>query len=218
MKRYAFIFDLDGTLLNTLADIGNACNEILIEYGFPPHDLDEYSRMIGNGFARLVERAVSPEKLPPVRLEEIVKKARGYYNEHMTNFTRPYSGITQALTRLAQKGAYLAVFSNKPDNMTVALIAHYFPRIPFAWVAGAKDGVPLKPDPQVLTEAIVRDGLDKNATFYIGDTHIDMETARNAGCVPIGAAWGFRGKNELVIAGAEGVLEAPPEIPSLLEK
>lgn len=210
MPKQAFIFDLDGTLLDTLPDIAAACNETLAAHGIAPHPVSEYSRMLGNGFAALIKRAAAPLELSDAALAAITDDARKRYAARMTEQTRPYEGMEATLAALADHGAYLAVLSNKPDAMTVPLISHYFPGIPFARVCGAREGVPLKPHPQALL-AIIQESAAENA-LYVGDSDVDMITARNAGCAPVGAAWGFRGADELAAAGAGKILARPREL------
>lgn len=205
----ALIFDLDGTLLDTLDDIGSACNAALEASGLSTHPLQAYRQMVGNGFSVLVKRAVG-ESPGQINLREITDNARRIYAENMMIRTKPYPGLTRTLATLASQGVAMAVFSNKPDKLCEPLIRHYFPEIPFSIIQGSRDGLPLKPEPDALLDILRR--LNATKVFYIGDSDVDMQTAINAGVPGIGAAWGFRGKKELEEAGAWRILEHPGEL------
>lgn len=212
----AFIFDLDGTLLNTMEDIGSACNEILARHGYERHQLPDYARMVGNGFDILVRRALPAGRMPDAgALAAITAETRQWYADHMMERTKPYPGMAEALARLADAGCSLAVLSNKPDAMSVRLIPHYFPDIPFMFVRGAVPDVPLKPDPQSLLAMLAQMRMDRASACYVGDSDVDIFTARNAGVAGIGAGWGFRGPEELARAGAGRILLEPVELASL---
>lgn len=209
----AYIFDLDGTLLNTLADIGNACNFILRKYGFPEHPLASYSRMVGNGFRTLLIRALPAEAgLSVQKLDEIVSEARAWYGSHMMEQTIPYAGMDDTLAALASRGDFLGVLSNKPDHLSIALIRNYFPTIQFQHIQGAREGVALKPNPSALLAILKTYGLDCAESCYVGDSDVDIETAHNAAVKALGAGWGFRGATELASAGADAVLHEPSQL------
>ena len=215
----AAFFDLDGTLLNSLADIGGACNRMLATHGFPEHPLAAYATMVGNGFTRTVERAMPPDILAGLsraECEALVAEARAQYAAHLFDQTAPYAGMDEALGALAHHGLVLAVLSNKPDALTVETIRHFFPHIPFALVRGARPESPLKPDPRVALDMLAELGLESARCAYVGDSDVDMQTARNAGMLPVGAAWGFRGAAELADAGARLLAAQPAELPALL--
>lgn len=213
----AAVFDLDGTVLNTQADIAAACNTILAKHGYSQHPLDAYRQMVGNGFDVLVRRAL-PQDLPvePGLISEIAQETRAYYAGHMMERTRPYPGLEEALHKLAQAGIALALLSNKPDYMTQELIRHYFADIPFAKIQGAMPDIPLKPDPSSLLAILHDMGAPLDSACYIGDSNVDMQTAQNAKIMAIGAAWGFRGARELEEAGADLILEKPEELTKIL--
>lgn len=205
-----FVFDLDGTLLNTLADIGSACNAILGRHDYPQHPLEAYRQMVGNGFDKLLERATPADRKPDAcAMADLVAETRRYYAEHILERTRPYPGIVNALKALKKRGCMLGVLSNKPDEMTLKLICHFFPGI-FDAIQGARPDVPLKPDPLALNAMLNHFKSSPNA--YIGDSNVDMITAKNAGVYPVGVAWGFRGEAELADSGARIVLEKPEQI------
>lgn len=209
----AFIFDLDGTLLNTLADIASACNFALAEHDYPQHPLAAYALMVGNGFETLVKRALPEERMPDaLAIKTITQEARERYASHMMEATRPYPGMAEALAALAREKAALGVLSNKPDALSAKLIAHYFPDTPFIAVQGALQGKPLKPDPETLLAMLAKAGIPASSARYVGDSDVDMLTARNAGVMGVGAAWGFRGREELERAGADIIIASPAEL------
>lgn len=217
----AFIFDLDGTLLDTLEDIGRACNAVLAAHGYPAHPLAAYRRMVGNGFGRLVRSALPPaalQALTPEALTTLVDEARAWYGRHMREHTHPYAGMPEALAELARRGLTLAVLSNKPDDFTRTLISHYFPQIPFAEVRGGRSGTPLKPDPAGPRAMLAALGLEAGQCFYVGDSDVDMLTARNADMISVGVAWGFRGLEEVRAAGARHLVDAPAQLPELVPR
>lgn len=216
----AAFFDLDGTLLNTLDDIGSACNRMLAAHGFPQHPLPAYAHMVGNGFPRTVERALPPAvlaALSPQELETLAAEARAQYAAHIDDHTVPYDGMPGALAQLAARGTVLAVLSNKPDAWTVELVRRFFPHISFALIRGARPDAPLKPDPEVPLAMLTELGLAPARAAYVGDSDVDMFTARNAGMMPVGAAWGFRGAEELREAGARLLAYQPAELTELLD-
>ncbi len=196
MKKLA-IFDLDGTLLNTIADLAQSTNHALLALGFPTHNVEEYNMMVGNGINKLLERAL-PEGM---RSEENVMRMRRefipYYNVHNADRSRPYPGVERLLSQLQEAGILLAVASNKYQEATSKLVAHYFPGIRFAAVLGQREGVNIKPDPAIVDEILRITGTQKNDVLYVGDSGIDMQTARNAGVEACGVAWGFRPRAEL---------------------
>ncbi len=191
------IFDLDGTLLNTMEDIANACNHALKMCGCPERRLDEYNMLVGRGIMNLFRGAL-PEGM---KTEETVMKMRGYfvpyYNEHIDDFTRPYPGIIETLDRLSAEGILFAVASNKYQEGTEALVKKYFGAYDFVRILGQQEGKPIKPDPEIVNEAMNAAGVSKDETVYCGDSDVDMQTGANAGVKTIGVTWGFRTREEL---------------------
>ena len=191
MKKL-IIFDLDGTLLNTIADLGAACNHALAQGGYPLHDFAVYPRLVGNGVNKLIERAL-PED---VRTEAEVLRLRPafveYYNLHSAVHTRPYDGITELLQALHKQGWLLAVASNKYQQATEHLVNHYFPGL-FDIVLGEREGCSRKPDPQIVEDILSSLDVDKQTdrVVYVGDSDVDMITARNADIKAIACTWGF---------------------------
>lgn len=212
----AIIFDLDGTLLDTLEDIAASCNVVLKRRGWAAHPVDDYRRMVGNGFLTLVRRAMP--MYVPLDLElvdEVAAEARNEYSEHMLDRTKPYAGVREALLELAGREIPLSVLSNKPDEQSRKLIGHFFPDIPFVCVQGALPDVPLKPDPASLLRILEIMQAHKCRSCYVGDSNVDMITARNAGIMGIGVAWGFRGSGELHKYGADRIIASPRELTRL---
>lgn len=192
------IFDLDGTLLNTIADLGTAANYALTQAGLPTHSPQSYPRMVGNGVRKLIER-VLPESLRTSEMvDSCLKNFMEYYDEHMTDQTQPYPGIPELLTELTQRGIKVAVASNKYKSAVEKLINHFFPNIPWAAVEGQQEGIPRKPDPSIVFEILSECPTPKAKVLYVGDSGVDMETARRACVESCGVTWGFRPLTELV--------------------
>ncbi|WP_251214524.1 HAD family hydrolase [Alistipes muris] len=216
MKTELAIFDLDGTLLDTIGDLAVACNASLALRGLPQHSYDEYCGFVGNGIMRLVERAL-PE---PLRSPENVALMRAdfvrYYTEHIDTYTKPYPDIPELLSELVRRGVRLAVASNKFQAGTEKLVRLFFPQIPFDPVFGQRAGVALKPDPAVVEEILARTGITRERTLYIGDSGIDIETAKAAGVRSAGVAWGFRTRAELEQAGADHIIDRAEELLGIL--
>lgn len=217
----AFIFDLDGTLVDSLEDIGQACNDVLASHGYPVHPLPAYRFYVGRGFHKLVNDAL-PEgeaaKLSSDQLTALIAEARARYGGNMCVRTKPYAGITEALHQLADDGHALAVLSNKPDDLTVELVRRYFPDVPFALVRGGREGVPLKPEPDAPLDMLRHMDFLPERSFYVGDSNVDIFTARNAGMISIGVAWGFRGADELRAAQADHVIDTPVALTRLAKE
>lgn len=216
MNFELIVFDLDGTLLNTIGDLAVACNAVLAVRGLPQHSYEEYCHFVGNGIMRLVERAL-PE---PLRTPENVALVRAdfvkYYTEHIDIYTKPYDGIPELLAGLVARGVQIAVASNKFQAGTEKLIRLFFPGVPFVAVLGQREGVPLKPDPAVVNEILAQTGVAKEQVLYVGDSGIDMQTAAAAGVRSVGVTWGFRSREELFESGAGHIVDRPEEIIKLL--
>ena len=215
------IFDLDGTLLNTLSDLANSVNAALREHGLPGHDREAYRRMVGNGKAMLVRRAVraaDPSRGDDEALLASVERSFSViYREHERDETVPYPGIPEMLRELGQAGIPVGVNSNKPDGPVQDLVRHFFSDIPFAAVIGIREGIPYKPDPAGALLIAQRMGYpDGSEIAYVGDSDTDIETAGRAGMRPVGAAWGFRGEAELMRAGADAVAQDPAHLLKIL--
>lgn len=210
------IFDLDGTLLNTIADLGNACNHALKSMGFSPHPLSAYNYMVGNGVRKLMERA-EPDATSET-IDELLRHFREYYDEHCTDLTQPYPGIPELLRTLRDQGIRVAVTSNKYQKAVDKIIAHYFGDIEFAAILGEVPTRPKKPDPSILFEALSICPTPKKDVLYVGDSAVDMETARRACVESAGVTWGFRPVSELRTAFADHIVSDPAEILTLAER
>ncbi len=192
------IFDLDGTLIDTLEDIANACNNALQQCGYPTRALNEYNMLVGRGIDNLFRGALPQEH----RTESIVAQMRehfiSYYNGHMYDFTKPYEGILQTLQTLSEKGVKFAVASNKYQQGTELLVERFFGEYDFVRILGQREGKPIKPDPQIILEAMEGiEGIRLEEVLYCGDSDVDMQTGINAGVRTIGVTWGFRTREEL---------------------
>lgn len=216
MKKLV-IFDLDGTLLNTIADLAAATNYALTQFGYPTHPTDAYRFFVGNGINKLFERALPEEERTPENVLRIRSKFVPYYNIHNADLSCPYPGIEELLNLLQQHHLQLAVASNKYQEATAKLIGQYFPAIHFTAVFGQRDNVPTKPDPQVVNEIIQIAGVSKEEVVYIGDSGVDMQTGCNAGVTTIGACWGFRPKSELEEFHPDLLAEKPEDISHFLQ-
>ena len=224
------IFDLDGTLINTISDLGQACNHALSACGFPTHKIEDYPRLVGNGVNKLIERAL-PEQH---RNEETVLRLREYfvpyYDEHNCDFTRPYDGIPELLEALKQKGDeamrlkgerwFLAVASNKYQAATEKIVAQLFPGV-FDLVLGEREGVERKPDPQIVYDIFEAKGERLEAKgeeiLYIGDSIVDAETARAAGATLVLCTWGFGTREQMEGAKPDYLVDHPLEVLKSLE-
>lgn len=216
MKNRLAIFDLDGTLLDTIGDLAEACNYMLSLRELGSHTREEYAKMVGNGILNLVKRAL-PEEL---RTDEYVMAARAdfldFYTANIDRQTRPYDGIYEVLRTLQDEGWSLAVASNKFDEGTQKLVRSIFPDIHFSAIYGNKEGFPLKPDVALLDLIIEECDADVATTWMIGDSGVDIQTAKNAEVRSIGCSWGFRPRTELEEFGADYIVDAPSEILQIL--
>lgn len=217
MKKLV-IFDLDGTLLNTIADLAISTNHALAQFGYPVHDVPAYNYFVGNGINKLFERALPEEE----RTEENIMKIRSvfvpYYNAHNADYSSPYPGIPELLSTLQKKGIAMAVASNKYQEATEKLIRHYFPDICFIAVLGQRENIPVKPDPTILYDILTLSGIKKEDALYVGDSNVDMQTAHNAQVEVAGVAWGFRPVSELEVYHPHHIIYKAEEIVGLTEK
>ena len=213
----AVLFDLDGTLLDTLEDLAAAANRMLDTNGFPTHPIDAYRHFVGNGAAMLVHRILPPA----VRSKETEKKYLmsflNDYRQHWRSRTRPYPGIADMLDALTDRHIRMAVLSSKPHDMTVQCVEHFFSQWSFDSVLGQRPGVPKKPDPAGAVETVRHMDLAPAAFIYMGVTSIDMKTARSAGMFAMGVRWGFRPAAELQSGGAHILIDQPLDIIAYLD-
>lgn len=211
MKRLV-IFDLDGTLLNTIDDLGNACNHAMRTLGYPTHGLVAYPMMVGNGITKLIERALPDEARTPHIISEARRIFVSYYNDHCCDATVPYPGIPELIEELTRRGINLAVASNKYQEAVTRIIAHYFPQANFKSVLGQNEGIPVKPDPSIVFEVLTECPTPKAETLYVGDSGVDIETARRACVESVGVTWGFRPEKELRDHYADHIISDPDDI------
>ena len=210
-KKYkAVIFDLDGTLLDTLKDLQEGTNYALRVNGMPERTLDEIRRFVGSGARKLIERVIPGHEKEGV-FEKVMEDFNFYYKEHCKDHTQPYPGIAELLHELKQNGYALGVVSNKPDFAVQELIPDYFPDT-FASVTGERKGVAKKPAPDLIWEAVKKLNVAKDEAVYVGDSEVDLEAANNAGLPCISVAWGFKGREFLERHNAAIIVESPEEI------
>lgn len=215
MKYTTIIFDLDGTLLNTLADLAAATNYALAEHKLPQRTTDEVRLFVGNGIRKLIERAV-PADTPTELQEKVFASFNRYYKQHCADSTRPYDGVQQLLQQLRAAGCRTAIVSNKADYGVQALAKQYFDgRLDAA--CGERAGIAKKPAPDMLLAIMRQLKAEPASTIYIGDSDTDLDTARNAGIACIGACWGFRGRAFLEAHGAKLLAENVGDIWELIK-
>lgn len=216
MKKL-IIFDLDGTLLNTIGDLADAVDYVMRSRNLPEHTNEEYRQMVGGGIKRLVERAL-PEELANNEqyVEDCVAQFRRYYVDNIDRHTIPYEGIPELLRKLQSMGIKLAVASNKFQHGTDRLVAKFFGDIEFIAIEGNREGAPLKPDPAIVNNILLKAGIQREECVMIGDSGIDIRTAKAADIASIGVSWGFRFAEELYDAGATDVVSTIEELERLL--
>lgn len=209
------IFDLDGTLLDTLSDIGHAVNRVLSRNGFPTHSMDAFQRFIGDGTMTLMARALPENHRDETTVSACHGAFREDYGQNWNIHTCPYEGIAELLDVLCDQGVRRAVLSNKPHDMTLKCVDSFLGSWPFEIVFGHRPEVPQKPDPAGALEIAARMGVSPSDCMFVGDSGIDMITARHAGMLAVGACWGFRPKEELAENGADRLLRHPSDLTAL---
>lgn len=219
MKYSLVIFDLDGTLLNTIGDLAASVDYVMRSRNLPEHSNAEYRAMVGGGIKRLVERAL-PSHLADdsAYVEECVKQFRSYYVDNIDRYTEPYEGMHELLRALRHEGVAVAVASNKFQHGTDRLVAKFFGDIDFVAIEGNREGAPLKPDPAILHNILNIAGVEPTKALMIGDSGIDIHTAQAAGIDVIAVAWGFRFVEELYAAGATKVATTAEELRRFIEE
>lgn len=215
MATRAVILDLDGTLLDTLADITDSVNRTLARYGFPPRTLNEVRRFVGNGAVKLLERAL-PQTLPPEDFEAFYRAYDADYTAHRQDKTRPYDGAVELLRTLRERGLYTAVLSNKQDNVVRPLCAHYFPDL-LDIATGPTAERRTKPAPDGIVYIAETLGVTPDEILYVGDSEADVQTGQNAGVKTVAALWGFRDRETLENAGADLFAKNPEEILNFID-
>ena len=208
--KTCIVFDLDGTLLNTLEDLLDATNYALRAYGYPERTLAELRRFVGNGAANQIRMSL-PEGTPEETVQQVLSAYKPYYTAHCQVKTRPYDGIPEALTALSQECS-IAIVSNKPDAAVKALCAEYFPGV---FALGEVPGCPRKPAPDMVYQALAATGAEKG--IYVGDSEVDVVTARNAGMPCVSVLWGFRDRADMEAVGGSVYCEQPRGLPACIE-
>lgn len=209
------IFDLDGTLLDTLGDLATSVNHALTLHGYPTHPLPAYRRFVGNGARELIARALPEAARDDATIDRLREDFKAHYSAHDRVLTRPYPGVAELVAALKKAGVVLAVASNKYQAATDKLARHYFGENTFALILGQREGVPVKPDPTIVREILAETGFTAAEAMYIGDSGVDMETASRAGVRSVGVTWGFRPRAELEEYGARHIADRAEEIESL---
>ncbi len=215
MKKLV-IFDLDGTLVNSITDLGNACNYALRTLGYSEHAISTYNFMVGNGVRKLVERA-EPDANPET-VDKLLTLFREYYDDHLTDKTTPYPGIPELLRSLTERGVAIAVASNKYQAAVSRIVPYFFPDIPFVSIKGHSPLMPVKPDPSIVFSILSQYPTPKNDVLYVGDSSVDIETARRACVESTGVSWGFRPISELRGAYADNIVTSPEEILNIVDR
>lgn len=211
------IFDLDGTLINTIEDLGTACNHALEMCGCPVRQMKEYNMLVGRGIYNLFRGALPEGMKTDVMTEKMKEYFIPYYDAHKCDKTVPYEGIISLLERLSGKGIRMAIASNKYQDGTEKLVRHFFGKFDFVKILGQRDGMPIKPDPEIVLEAMEAAGITDNAeVIYAGDSDVDMQTGLNAGVRTIGVTWGFRTEEELMAYSPWHLARTPEELGDLI--
>ncbi len=210
------VFDLDGTLLNSLEDLADSANHVLSQHGFPTHPVDAYRYFVGDGVRKLIERILPEPERRESRIEACKREFVDYYDIHKEDKTAAYPGISELLLSLKGRGLKIAVATNKVHLAVEPLMRKYFPEVRFDVVLGQRDGIPVKPDPRILYDILEETGCEPSETMHVGDTATDMQLAYNAGVSSVGVLWGYRPLEELQAAGAEHIIRRPDELLELI--
>lgn len=216
MNYDSVIFDLDGTLLDTLEDLSDAANAVLAQFGFPVHPTAAFRQMVGRGLRVLVTEALPEASRASDTVQRVHDALDGYLRGHPVTKTKPYPEVPELLSSLQNAGIAMGILTNKPDALTHLVVARLLGRWPFVGVYGQRENVPRKPDPTVAIALSSQMGSAPARTLFVGDSDVDMETARAARMTAVGAAWGFRGADELRAAGAEHLISGPLELLKVL--
>ncbi|MBQ9676235.1 MAG: HAD family hydrolase [Bacteroidaceae bacterium] len=217
MKKL-IIFDLDGTLINTIADLGACTNYALEKLGYPTHDIESYKFRVGNGINNLFRRSLPEGEKTDENVLRVRREFIPYYNAHNTDLSRPYPGMVELLEALQTEGILLAVASNKYQEATTKIIGELYPSIRFSAVLGQREGINIKPDPQIVFDILQATGVDKADVLYVGDSGVDMQTGLNAGVETCGVTWGFRPRTELEPFHPQHIVDSVEELRQIIMK
>ncbi len=206
------VFDLDGTLVNSIYDIADSMNRVLIDFGFETHDYEKYNFFIGDGVDNLIKRAIGDNKCNDEKFRDIKKIFNSTYEKHKLDKTKPYDGIEKVLKALNDNKISISILSNKPDKFVKDIVIKLFCGVEFKALWGKKEGYNVKPDPMSLLDIIKETNCDINSTIYVGDSNVDVLTAKNANVEFCGVNWGFRGEKELIESGAKKTVNSSAEL------
>lgn len=212
------IFDLDGTLINSIGDIADCANTVLSNHGFPTYSIERFKELVGDGFANLTRKLLPPSELSPERIAQFAAEYRALYSQRWHHRTTVYAGINELLASLKEKDITLSVLSNKREDFTKLCTAHFFPDVRFAEVRGERPDTPIKPAPDAAIAIAESCNTTPHECAFVGDSEIDIETAKRAGMRAIGVLWGFRPRTVLETAGADYIVSHPAEIPAILSR
>lgn len=216
MKEKAIIFDLDGTLINSLTDIALCANKVLEKFNMPTHEIEDYKNFVGGGALFLMENC-SAKNSTKDEVYELFESFKAIYDTAIYENTKPYDGIYELLDKLLEKNYKIGVLSNKPHEFTLKYVDKFFAKYKFQEVHGQKENIPKKPDPIAAINIAKAFDVDCENIIFVGDTGVDMKTAKSAKMKAIGVAWGFRGTKELLKNGADHIVQTPQDILQLLE-
>ncbi|MBR4554420.1 MAG: HAD-IA family hydrolase [Ruminococcus sp.] len=217
MYRLA-IFDLDGTLADSLRDLAEAVNNSLASFGYPTHTVEAYKYFVGNGAKKLCERALPEDKKTDAEIQRLLTHFGEYYSTHCFDHTVPYDGMQDTVKRLTEAGVICAVASNKPDDFSQIVVERLYGSGLFSLVRGKRDGVPTKPSPDIVYDICRELDIPSGEAVFIGDSCVDVQTAHNAGLPCIGCVWGFRGEQELRDSGCDILAYKPEELFDLIRR
>lgn len=213
----AVLFDLDGTLANTLNDLGNAVNYVLEKYGYPTHPLESYKLKVGGGMRNLIHKSLPESEQNEETEQKVLAEFLEYYSKHFADETCCYEGILELLYKLKNMGMSLAVVTNKAQDMTDLVMQKLFESDTFNYIIGKREGIATKPDPESAFIAIDKLGVNSDECIFVGDSGVDMLTALNCGALPVGVLWGFRSAEELKKSGCRFFLNKPDDLVKLIE-